>query len=33
MGALLYHADGRKERQTDIHDEANSRFTHFYTGS
>ena len=29
MGAELFHAEGRTERQTDGHDEANSRFSKF----
>ena len=27
VGAELLHADGRTDRQTDKHDEANSRFS------
>ena len=27
--ADLFHADGRRDRQTDIHGEANSRFSQF----
>ena len=33
LGAEFFHADGRKDRHTDIHDEANSRFTQFYKGA
>ena len=34
MGAELFHADGRTDRQqTDRHDEANSRFTQFCESS
>ena len=29
VGADLFHADGRTDRQTDIRDEANSRFRSF----
>ena len=29
IGAELFHADGRTDRQTDRHDEANSRFSNF----
>jgi len=29
VGADLFNADGRTDRQTDIHDEANSRFPQF----
>jgi hypothetical protein len=28
--AELFHADGRTDRQTDINDEANSRFSQFF---
>jgi hypothetical protein len=28
--AELFHADGRTDGQTDIHDEANSRLSQFY---
>ena len=27
VGAELFHADGRTDRQTDIHDDTNSRFS------
>jgi len=29
MGAELFHADGRTNRETDIRDESNSRFWQF----
>jgi hypothetical protein len=29
VGTDLFHADGRTDRQTDTHDEANSRFSQF----
>ena len=29
MGAELFHTDGRTDRETDIHDESNSRFSQF----
>ena len=29
VGAELFHADGRTDRQMDRHDEANSRFCQF----
>jgi len=29
VGAKLFHADGRTERQTDRHDEPNSHFSQF----
>ena len=30
LGAELFHADGRTERQTDRHNETNIRFSQFY---
>jgi len=29
MEAELFHADGRTDRESDIHDESNSRFRNF----
>ena len=29
----LFHADGQADRRTDMHDEANSRFSLFYEGA
>jgi hypothetical protein len=29
VGAELFHADGQTDRETDRHDEANSRFAKF----
>jgi len=30
VGADLFHAGGRTDWRTDIHDEANSRFSYFF---
>jgi len=33
VGTRLFHADGRTNRQTDEHDEANSRFSQFFANA
>ena len=33
MGAELFHADGRKRKKTNGHDEDNSRFSKFFEGA